>query len=119
VVPSAEPQSVKVPVSVTKVAAAPAKARLLTNGAPEAFTQQLIGVRDRTMLEQLLPQFAALESVDIVESVHKGKAWFILIHGQFDTKEAALQATAGLPAIFKDQTPWIRTFKSIRTEAVR
>lgn len=119
VVPSAESQSVKVPVSVTKVAAAPAKARLLTNGAPEAFTQQLIGVRDRTMLEQLLPQFAASESVDIVESVHKGKAWFILIHGQFDTKEAALQATAGLPAIFKDQTPWIRTFKSIRTEAVR
>ena len=117
--PPIEPQSVKVPVSVTPVAAVPVKERLLLNGAPEAFTQQLIGVRNRTTLEELVTQFAAPESVDIVESVHKGKAWFILIHGQFDTKEAALQATAGLPAVFKDQTPWIRTFKSIRTEAVR
>lgn len=113
------PPAVTVPVSVTKVAAAPAQTRLLVSGAPEAFTQQLIGVRDRSMLEQLIPQFAVPESVDIVESVHQGKAWFILIHGQFDTKEAALQATTGLPAIFKDQTPWIRTFKSVRTEAVR
>ncbi|MFT7696923.1 MAG: DamX protein [Reinekea sp.] len=114
-----EPQSVKVPVSVTKVAAIPAKARLLLNGAPDAFTQQLIGVRDRAMLVELATQFAAPESVDIVESIHQGKAWFILIHGQFNTKEAALQASAGLPGSFKDQTPWIRTFKSIRAEAVR
>jgi len=111
------PQSLAIP----PVAAAPAqtKQRLLLSGAPEAFTQQLIGVRDKATLEQLVLQFKVPESVDIVESVHKGKAWFILIHGQFATKEAALSAVGDLPSAFKGQTPWVRTFKAIRTEAAR
>ena len=102
-----------------QITATPALAatRLLLRADPEAFTLQLIGVREKTKLDLLVAEFNVPESVDIVESLRQGKAWFVLIHGQFASKEAAVEATADLPAAFKSQAPWIRTFQSIRTEA--
>ncbi len=94
-----------------------AQTRLLLSADPEAFTLQLIGVREKSKLDRLVAEFKVPESVDIVESLRQGQAWFVLIHGQFATKEAAAQATADLPATFKNQEPWIRTFQSIRTDA--
>jgi len=92
--------------------------RLLTRGNADEYTMQLIGVREKPKLDALVSSFGDTSNVDIVQTEYKGKPWFVLIYGRYPSKASALKDVDQLPAVFKSQEPWVRTFESIRSEEV-
>lgn len=88
--------------------------RLIDRGGDNEFTMQLIGVRERAKLDEMIASFPDPRDVDVIETVHQDKPWFVLIYGQFASKEAAQAATSSLPDSLKDTQPWIRSFASLR-----
>jgi septal ring-binding cell division protein DamX len=88
--------------------------RLLQRGRDSQFTMQLIGVRERAKLDDIIADFPDAQNVDVIETTHQDKPWFVLIYGEFETKEAAQAAVSSLPESLKDAQPWIRSFASLR-----
>lgn len=87
---------------------------LLDRGDNAQYTVQLIGVRDQAQLSSLLAEFNNPLDVDIVETTYQGDPWFVLIYGQFDTREEAQSAFEALPDGLFSGDPWIRSFQSLR-----
>lgn len=87
---------------------------LLSRGGENEYTMQLIGVRDRSKLDTLMSEFSNTDLVDVIETTHEGKPWFVLIYGQYPSKAEAQQDIASLPDSLKASEPWIRTFGSLR-----
>lgn len=114
-IPSESPEV----VGVDEAASSDQEARLLDVAEADEFTLQLIGVRERGGLEALVDEFPAGAQTDIIESVFQQAPWYVLIYGRFADRAAAEAAIEELPAAFEDQTPWIRTFSSIREDLIQ
>lgn len=102
------------PSQLAETLSTPVIETLMARGQDTQFTMQLIGVRDRSKLIELVSEFRQPELVDIIETTYEGKPWYVLVYGQFDTRDAAQAAVATLPESLKDTQPWIRTFSSLR-----
>jgi len=46
---------------------------------------------------------------------HKGKTWFVVVSGPFNSKEAAKKSVGKLPAKLRKQQPWVRSIEPIQT----
>lgn len=95
-----------------------AETRLLDMADDNSFTLQLIGVHEKGKLDQIIDQFKDPNLVDVVTSTYKGKPWFILIYGTFDSKAAAKASVVSLPEQFKNVEPWIREISAVRAVAL-
>ena len=89
---------------------------IFTSAADDEFTMQLIGVRERSKLEELTASLSKPNQYDIVETRHQDKPWYILIYGRYSSKDQALVAVSELPTELGVSEPWIRTFSSIRAQ---
>ncbi|WP_108126376.1 SPOR domain-containing protein [Saccharospirillum mangrovi] len=87
---------------------------LMANAADNEYTLQLVGVRNRASVESILAELPNQERYDIVTSSYQGRPWYVLIHGRYSGPSAARADIANLPARFRDQEPWARTFASLR-----
>lgn len=113
--PAAEPEPAPVTAPVASPAPAPQPAQgLLANAADNEYTLQLVGVRNRASVEAILSELDNPERYDIVTSSYQGRPWYVLIHGRYSGPSAARADIANLPARFRDQEPWARTFSSLR-----
>lgn len=87
---------------------------LIARGGDQQYTLQLIGVRRQAPLVELAAAFDDTQNVDILETTYQSEPWFILIYGQFNSREQAQAALNTLPPEVEANEPWIRTFKSLR-----
>jgi len=90
---------------------------LMATASDESYTLQLLGVRDRSAIERVVSGLENPDRYEIVSSTYQGEPWYVLIHGQY---EDAVQARADinrLPDAFTGQSPWPRTFASLRAAA--
>jgi DamX protein len=46
---------------------------------------------------------------------HKGKSWFVVVSGPFQSRESAKKAVTRLPAALRKQQPWVRSIAPIQT----
>lgn len=75
--------------------------------APSApFTLQLVGVRERSSLEDLVSDLENTEQYEIVSTTFEGRPWYILTHGRYETEEAARSAIERLPEELQRYSPW-------------
>jgi len=84
-----------------------------TNGSH--FTLQLMGLSDKTRLNQLLATHHD-KNLGYYETVRAGKAWYVVTYGDYVDNKKAKLAAEKLPAGLKQGTPWARTFASIDKE---
>lgn len=87
---------------------------LFARAGDDEYTLQLVGVRNRSSVEAILSGLDNPQNYDIVESTYQGRPWFVLIHGRYAGPSAARADIANLPADFREQEPWARTFASLR-----
>lgn len=78
------------------------------------YTLQLLGVRERKSVEDLVAELDNPERYRIVASTYDGKPWYVLVRGQYKDAEAAREAIQELPEKFGGQSPWPRTIASLR-----
>ncbi|MCH8499331.1 MAG: SPOR domain-containing protein [Marinobacter sp.] len=78
----------------------------------EGFTLQLVaGFEERTAL-RFMDQHPTLTVARYTLTKRDGRDWFVVISGQYPSREAAQQAVAALPPALRAQSPWIRRFDS-------
>jgi septal ring-binding cell division protein DamX len=75
-----------------------------------AYTLQLAGVRDRAAAGRFIQRHGLSAEATILTTRREGQAWYVLVHGYYPTRQAALAAAARLPAaVRKEVKPWART----------
>jgi len=109
--PQVESQPEPAPDAETAPAASPSS---LAGAADNEYTLQLVGVRNRASVEAILAELDNPERYDIITSSYQDRPWYVLIHGRYTGPSAARADIANLPARFRDQEPWARTFGSLR-----
>ena len=103
-----------VPTAVPRVTAAD-EAQILSKSA-SSFTLQLFGTRDFAAAMVQKNRLPTDIDARIVEVIHQGKPWFVLIAGDYRTREDAQAATSSLPAIIIEQGFWVRSFEGLQNQ---
>lgn len=89
----------------------------LLNKAPRHYTLQLSGMASKRYLELFkkeskFPQ----ENLFLYETVYKNKPWFVVLYGDYDSRNAARLAAKTLPEIFDGMPHWVKRWQLVHNE---
>ncbi|MEM7465802.1 MAG: AAA family ATPase [Pseudomonadota bacterium] len=88
-------------------------ARLLRE-SPNGYVLQLFGVRNHDAASKYVAKHKLDGSSTIVASMHNGEPWYVLIYGQFETREAATDVAKTLTNKLTNIKPWPRPVSSLK-----
>jgi len=83
---------------------------------PEHYTLQMVAGNDINTLRSFIRQYPLDDPLAIYSTTRKGKAWFGLIQRSYASKQAALDARRQLPAVLRQQKPWLRQFSALQKD---
>ncbi|MGE3319181.1 MAG: outer membrane beta-barrel protein [Candidatus Berkiella sp.] len=83
------------------------------------YTLQLLAARSEENVKKFIRQHDLQNSAYIVRTQRKGKEWYVLLYGEYESKAAAKQASKMLPHSLQKAKlkPWIRPLKSMQQES--
>jgi len=91
---------------------------LLLNRKPEHYTIQIIGMNDAQKLKHFINQSPLKTKMVFYKTMRGGKAWYVVVYGDFKTKRQAEAAMLTLPKDIQKNKPWARSVRAIQ-EAIR
>lgn len=80
------------------------------------FTMQMLGARDERAVQSFISKYPSLERVAYYKTLYKGKDWYVVVHGEFLTRNEARAAVAILPKALINSKPWIRPLAQIQKD---
>ncbi len=84
---------------------------------PEAYTIQLIGVRDEATLGRFIERHGLQDKAVYYASGGKDKQpWFSLLYGVYPDRKAAEAGRRGLPAELRKKDVWYRRLDAVQNE---
>ena len=86
----------------------------LLRKSPDAYVLQLFGVRDHDAATKYLKKHGLESNSAVVASMHDGQPWFVVIHGRYQTRDAASQAAKSLSQRLENVKPWPRPVASLK-----
>jgi len=108
--PPPPPAPKPVPPAPAPVGNGIASAEWLLRQARGSYTLQLAGVRDRAAAQRFIQRHGLGGKAAILTTRREGQAWYVLVHGHYRNRSAALAGAASLsPALLKEVKPWART----------
>ncbi|MCW8890008.1 MAG: AAA family ATPase [Sedimenticola sp.] len=108
---AAKPVVVKEPVAS---AASPRRESWLLAQAPEAYTLQLIGLKDEVAAKRFIEQYRLTGEAAYFKSIRSGVAWYSVLYGHYPDRAAAIKARSTLPAALRKRDVWPRSFASVQ-----
>ena len=83
--------------------------------ADTAYTAQVLGsYNEETARKFVQRQKAAAPELYYVLTEYKGRAWYVVLFGTFESKRLAEQALKASSRGVKSQKPWLRSFAGIK-----
>ena len=83
---------------------------------PKQYTLQMIGARDEAAVQEFISSYPSLTKVAYYKTLFKGSDWYVVIYGQFSTKNAAKLAVTRLPKNLIASKPWTRPLASVQKD---
>jgi len=83
---------------------------------PEHYTLQMVAGNNINTLRSFIRQYPLDEPLAVYHTTRKGKVWFGLIQHSYPNKQAALEARRQLPAVLRQQNPWLRQFSALQKD---
>ena len=101
-------------------AEAPEENKWIRGVAPETSLLQLLGSSNAQALEEYARDNLsdAYPPTQVIATHMRGRDWYLLVMGPFDTRDRAVGVRESLPVKVKSQGVWIRTAESIQAIAV-
>ena len=98
-----------------KIIAAKPSFQQSKNKVQKPYTIQVLAGGDKSKLENFMRDQGLAANANCIrcKTKSKNKPWYILVYGNYDTREQALKAIDKLPSSLKSLKPWPRTFASI------
>jgi len=88
--------------------------RWILDQASNHFSLQLLGTYNKNSIQPFSKTHKLTNNTAVYQTLRNGKAWYSLIYGSFDTKEAAQQAKKEIAN--KKVKPWLRRFDNIQAK---
>ena len=77
------------------------------------YTIQLMAAGSESLVRQYIDRHQLSDRADYFESRYRGKPWFSVIYGRFDSYDDAKAALDALPASLRSARPWVRSYDGI------
>ncbi|MFQ5642220.1 MAG: AAA family ATPase [Thiogranum sp.] len=88
--------------------------RWLLQQPETAFTLQLLGSRNAESITRYLEHHHLdISQAAIYKGLYKNAEWYVLLYGIYPSRQAAIDARAGLPAAIRKGKPWPRTLQTV------
>jgi len=81
---------------------------------PKHFTLQLVGSQDKKGITKFTKANKLSGEIAVYQTLRKGKVWYSLIYGSYNSKGAAQQAKKEISN--KTVKPWLRQFESVQAK---
>lgn len=78
------------------------------------FTVQLLGTRIEGSVKDFIAQQPNQDQYAYYQTRHQGNDWYVVVYGNFENVSDAKRAVAQLPEKTRQNSPWVRSFDSIR-----
>lgn len=106
----------KKPAKLTKTHGVPRSSTFaIMKTPPQHFTLQLMASRDPEKLKVAYKRYHLKDSYWFVKK-QNGQVWTVWIQGNYQTRLAARQAVAKLPAALRASGPWVKSYAQVRRE---
>ena len=79
----------------------------------------MLGAREEASVQKFLAKYPSLKDIAYYKTRHRNKDWFVVVYGQFPSKESAKQALSKLPNSLQQSKPWPRPMADIQAEIRR
>lgn len=85
------------------------------------YTLQLLGARTEKNVKQFIAQHGIAKQTYTYKTKLSGKDWYVVVYGEYPSKEAAKEAVASIPDSLKTDSlkPWVRDVDSIHKDINR
>lgn len=77
---------------------------------------QLLGTRSEQSAKQFVQQHSRSGSMFYLPLSLKGDPWYIVLMGDYPSRDAAILARNALPAVLQRQKPWLRSVEGVQAE---
>jgi DamX protein len=94
---------------------APARTQSLLTQAPDSYTLQLLGSNSEANVRDFIDRQSDAGRLSYFESRYQEKPWYVVVYGNYPSREAAQQAIARLPTALQELQPWARNLADIQT----
>lgn len=79
------------------------------------YTVQLLASHSRRKLIAFMKQHPLQEKIQMIQTVHQNKDWYILILGDYTDHQMAVNAIHGLPKDMAQFKPWVRRVSDLKS----
>ena len=105
-------ENVEVVKAVAKLSSAE---QALISAASSSFVAQLFGSYSENSAKVFIQENKSKAGPLLrYRTEHKGKSWFVVVSGPFESKAVAKKAVGKLPAKLRNQQPWVRSIEPIQ-----
>lgn len=94
---------------------APARTQSLLTQAPDSYTLQLLGSHSEANVRDFIDRQSDAGRLSYFESRYQEKPWYVVVYGNYPSRDAAQQAIARLPTALQELKPWARNLADIQT----
>ncbi|MDZ7751391.1 MAG: SPOR domain-containing protein [Gammaproteobacteria bacterium] len=84
------------------------------NLAEDRYVLQLMGSHERASVARLITRHELEDPSAVVDLVHEGRPWYVLIHGAYASRDEAVGAIRRLAPELRALRPWARSVASLR-----
>lgn len=105
-----QPSAKTKPMVVAKAAPAAAPAAAPKTG----YTLQIMGLRDQRSVQAFMRQNAGVQGLTYHTSSLNGQPWYVIVQGQYPTREAAQAAVKKLPAALQASKPFPKSLAAVQ-----
>ncbi|WP_426414937.1 SPOR domain-containing protein [Aestuariirhabdus sp. LZHN29] len=90
--------------------------RWLVSQSSTAYSLQMLGSHQREAVETFIARMGSGSNWHLIETRHRGKAWFIALYGSYTDRETALSAIKSMSSVLQAQKPWARAIAPLQAE---
>ena len=84
--------------------------------SPQHYTFQLMGSWQQQEVMKFITRYRLNGDVALFSSARNGRAWYVVLYGRYDSRQAALAAQKQWPDTVKALPSWLRRFASIQRQ---
>ena len=112
-------------VAESPVASVPAELNVSTfeqallSSPADNFTVQIMGSRSESSVQEFVQYEADFDNSGYFETRFQDRPWFVVVLGNFEERNAAMEAIDDLPQSLRTLQPWIRTLGDIQSDIRR
>lgn len=118
---STQPPTTK--VNLTKTIIRPSNPLLredeLLSWNSNGYTLQMLGARKESSVISFIQSRSDKSNFYYFSTVYKEKPWYVVVHGQYQNRDAAVAAIRTLPNDLKQRKPWARSINGVQDDIRR